>query len=244
MDIQIGLGFLAIVMMLPWAGCKKDTAELDAMERRLPRMEEAKRRERSGDIDGAVELYRDVLAENPNLAKAHLELGLLVDDRYQDDVTAIYHYRRYLELRPDTEKRAMLEQLIQFAEFSFATSITNHPAAVVGEMTRLNEQIAGLEKDLDAARKQITGLKRSLAEAKMRPATSGQTASGQTASPVETISIAPEPRTYRVQRGDTLSRIAQKVYKDSSKWKKIYEANQESMKSSSDLDVGQVLIIP
>lgn len=233
----------ALLLVLAWAwlpllagGCRPTTAELDAQEEQLPRMEEAKRRERDDDIDGAVAIYRDLLARDPHLAKAHLELGLLMDKHRRDDVAAIYHYRQYLELRPETEKRAMIEQLVQFAEFSLATSITNHPSALVGEITRLQEQIAVLEADLGQARSQIDALKQTLARERNR--TSGSPASTPPAA------SASGPRTYRVQRGDTLSRIAQKVYNDSTQWNRIYQANRAALKSPTDLVPGQTLTIP
>lgn len=50
--------------------------------------------------------------------------------------------------------------------------------------------------------------------------------------------------TYKVQKGDTLITIAQKIYKDSTLWKKLYEANKAYMKNPYQLNVGQVLVLP
>lgn len=49
---------------------------------------------------------------------------------------------------------------------------------------------------------------------------------------------------YTVQPGDTLSRIARKVYGKSVLWKTIYDANREQLKSPHNIKVGQVLKIP
>jgi len=49
---------------------------------------------------------------------------------------------------------------------------------------------------------------------------------------------------YTVQPGDTLSRIARKVYGRSAPWKPIYNANRDKLKSPHNLKVGQVLKIP
>ena len=54
----------------------------------------------------------------------------------------------------------------------------------------------------------------------------------------------PEQKTYTVKRGDNLSRIASKVYKDSSRWRRIYDANRDTLKKPEDLRVGQTLVIP
>ena len=51
---------------------------------------------------------------------------------------------------------------------------------------------------------------------------------------------------YKVSKGDTLSTIAARsdIYGDAGKWKKIYEANKETIKDPSRVYPGQVLRIP
>lgn len=50
--------------------------------------------------------------------------------------------------------------------------------------------------------------------------------------------------TYTVERGDNLSRIAQKVYGDKKLWIKIYDANKDVIKSDYLIWANQVLVIP
>lgn len=49
---------------------------------------------------------------------------------------------------------------------------------------------------------------------------------------------------YTVKKGDSLSKIAKKLYGDSSKWKAIFEANQPLIKKADLIYPGQVLRIP
>ncbi len=49
---------------------------------------------------------------------------------------------------------------------------------------------------------------------------------------------------YTVQRGDTLSGIAQRLYGDPSLASIIYQANRSSLRSEDDIKIGQVLKIP
>ncbi len=49
---------------------------------------------------------------------------------------------------------------------------------------------------------------------------------------------------YTVKKGDSLSKIAKKLYGDSSKWKAIFEANQPMIKNADLIYPGQVLRIP
>jgi nucleoid-associated protein YgaU len=49
---------------------------------------------------------------------------------------------------------------------------------------------------------------------------------------------------YTVQPNDSLGKIAQKVYGSAKKWKKIFEANSDTLKSPDRIRAGQVLKIP
>ena len=60
---------------------------------------------------------------------------------------------------------------------------------------------------------------------------------GQAATP------APE-RTYTVQRGDSLWRIAQRYYGDGRQWGRIFEANRDKIRNPRLIYPGQTLIIP
>ena len=51
-------------------------------------------------------------------------------------------------------------------------------------------------------------------------------------------------RKHVIQPGDTLSKIAQQYYSNRAKWRDIYAANRNVMKSETDLKVGMELKIP
>jgi len=61
------------------------------------------------------------------------------------------------------------------------------------------------------------------------------------AAPAETASIVPSE--YTVQSGDTLERIARKIFNDGRKWKELYEWNRDQLPDPSRLRLGQVLKI-
>ncbi|QNT41385.1 MULTISPECIES: peptidoglycan-binding protein LysM [Pseudomonas] len=56
--------------------------------------------------------------------------------------------------------------------------------------------------------------------------------------------VAKAARFVTVEKGDTLSAIAKKVYGDSNKYQKIFEANQPMLKHPDKIYPGQVLRIP
>ena len=60
---------------------------------------------------------------------------------------------------------------------------------------------------------------------------------------------SPPPRrgdemAYSVAPGDSLSKIAQKIYGDADKWRRIFEANTDQIKNPDLIHPGQILKIP
>jgi nucleoid-associated protein YgaU len=56
--------------------------------------------------------------------------------------------------------------------------------------------------------------------------------------------IQPSFPTVRVERNDTLRKIAMRVYGNQDRWKDLYEANRNVLKRPEDVRSGQVLVIP
>jgi nucleoid-associated protein YgaU len=60
-------------------------------------------------------------------------------------------------------------------------------------------------------------------------------------------STAPPPaadRTYTVVKGDSLSKIAKRLYGDAQQWRKIFEANKDQIKDPDLIQPGQTFRIP
>ncbi len=55
---------------------------------------------------------------------------------------------------------------------------------------------------------------------------------------------APEAKTYTVQPGDTLSKIAKQFYGNANAYLKVFEANKDKLSDPNKIQVGQVLKIP
>jgi nucleoid-associated protein YgaU len=51
-------------------------------------------------------------------------------------------------------------------------------------------------------------------------------------------------RTYTVVKGDSLSKIAKQFYGNAGEWKRIYEANKDTIKNPDMIYPGQTLKIP
>ena len=82
-------------------------------------------------------------------------------------------------------------------------------------------------------------------EEKPRPNFSNVSSGGSSTAPSAAPTTAPPaPRTYTVVAGDSLSKIAKKFYGDANKWKRIFEANRDTVKNPDLIHPGQVLKIP
>jgi nucleoid-associated protein YgaU len=57
-------------------------------------------------------------------------------------------------------------------------------------------------------------------------------------------STAPEVRTHTVAAGESLSKIAKRYYGNANEWRRIYDANRDTIKNPDLIHPGQVLKIP
>ncbi len=226
----------SFVVMLLCAGCGRDAERLDERDRQHPMMRRALDRKDAGDIDAALGLFERVIEERPAIARAHLEAAMLYDTHMSDYIRAIYHYQRYLDKRPKTEKRDLILGLITAAELSFAAALPNSPEGALDLIGKLQRENAVLRDQLARAGRESAP-------------TPARAVADQPRAPATPRPPAPEPAVgvvdlYTVERGDTLTRIAHRFYGDSTKWTVILEANSDVMKKPEDLRIGQRLVIP
>lgn len=92
------------------------------------------------DVSGAIELFEKALEVNPHSASAHLQLGLLYEKRSEECATAIYHFERYLKLRPNSEYAEVVRQRIVGCKQELVKSVSIGP--VTGELQGQIESFA------------------------------------------------------------------------------------------------------
>jgi nucleoid-associated protein YgaU len=107
-----------------------------------------------------------MLVEEPRAYSVHFHLATLLQDYEEDYISALYHYKQYLALRPDTEKTALVQDRIRVTEQLLAPQL----------LRKLGDSVQGLSqahllKENDTLKRQITkleGEKSVLSEAKDR----------------------------------------------------------------------------
>jgi len=220
-----------LACVLAAAGCGP-ISESSVDEQREPHFLNGKARLQALDFPGAVESFEKALEVNPRNASVHFELGLLCDDdrRPRDHAAAIYHFERYLRLRPDSPHARHLGERITACKQELARTVSLAP--VTQTMQREFEKLAAENLQLKQQVQQLQELlNRKAAEAAVAASPAGGGASGpltttrppaplalnSTAprSPSASISEpppAPRPKakTYVVQKNDTPTAIARK----------------------------------
>ena len=253
MVLKVNAWIMAVALVVGLlAGCTSQVREQDALEFNYPAIRKARAKLREGDKQSALVLLNKALDEKPKLAQAHLEIAQLYDDYDRNYVRAIYHYERYLELRPQTEKKEMIEGFIRKAKIAFAASVAEQVPGLDKKVQALQEDNDRLKQDLRQVRenlaRRIAVLSSApvvdgspIAESAIAESTMGPAAD---AKPMPVLAGKSAGMQYRVQRGDTLSAVAARVYHNPRKWKLIYDANRDTLGGSQKLKTGQVLIIP
>lgn len=249
------------------AGCRRSIRAIEAPEHQNPLMRRARACEQAGDLDQAIALYTDVLMKAPALASAHLQLALIHHDHTRDCIAAIYHYRRYLALRPGSDKETMVLGRIQKAEQLLATQSAlrlsvNDPSGQVALLQQIDKLNAGL-KLADTEKQRLNATNAVLTELvatlngrirrmelwidRLQTAPDGDARGAGRRLAVQAQGAgagATASRTYEVRTGDTLSRIADFVYGDPTLWPRIRDANREKVRDGERVRVGDILVIP
>ena len=238
--ILITFFLLSLVFLSP--GCSGSVAHLDQAELESEAARKAAMLVKEGQPDKAVQVLQEAIESGPRMARLHLELAIVLHESQKDYLGAAYHYRKYLELRPDTQKRSLIENRMKTAQQLLAAGVAGTAktaaAAALLELKKENADLLARNLQLED---QLRAAKPLYREA-MRSREASNTVSG-TAGPAEADQNSGFRR-YAVQGGDSLSSIAVKFYKDASRWDQIYEANRKELENSNDLKIGQMLIIP
>ena len=151
--------FIGAILMF-WVACERSGTISDADAEQEVNYQRARRLCEQQDFPGAAEFYNKALSVNPEFANAHLELGLLYENRLADPISAIYHYRRFLELRPDSDKKQLAEDFIERAKLSLAAKLPQSPIVDPSELTRLENEKTALLQENAALRTRVAELEK------------------------------------------------------------------------------------
>jgi len=109
----------------------------------------------------------------------------------------------------------------------------------LGSAARWQDLLEANRDKLDAPEGLRVGMKLRLPGSNDRPQAAGAATTGGTTS-----THSSSGKTYTVRAGDNLTQIAQRTMGNGDKWREVYQANRDTLKSPDRLVVGQELKIP
>src|SRR2546423_1751235 len=90
-----------------------------------------------GNYLRAINLYEASLDDTPHCAEIHYKLALLYDDKMNDPLNALHHFKRYLILSPDGGHANEVKNLIKRDEVTLLTSLSGDSVVTRNEAARL-----------------------------------------------------------------------------------------------------------
>jgi LysM repeat protein len=213
---------LLLVIVAIYTGCDRMVTPKHAQK-----LKDAETKAASGDFARAISLYESALEDRPTDAEVHYKLALLYDDKMNDPLDALHHFKRYLAIAPSDARANDVKGFVKRNEVALLTSLSGDAIISRTEATRLRNENLTLRKELDEARGRshiVTG--------------------EQAVTPAKTKNPDTGRQTYVVQHGDTLASISRKFYKTSTRWKQILDANRDVIDDPKKLIAGQTLVIP
>ncbi len=168
---QITTFLLLAVLLLSAGGCGRLTTS-SKDEEKEPHYIAGKNRLYSQDFRAAKASFEKALRVIPKSAAAHLELGLLHSEQFENYAEAVFHFERMLEYRPDHPVADRIKDKIQACKLALASEVTLPPVnkRVETEMKRLIKENESLTNVVSQLEGQIVKLKNTLARASARPA--------------------------------------------------------------------------
>ncbi|HEY1848862.1 MAG TPA: LysM peptidoglycan-binding domain-containing protein [Opitutaceae bacterium] len=146
------LASAALAALGAGAGCGGDATSI-ASEQDDSSYRDGQQMERQGRWDEALSDYLKVIDRRGETApESNLDAGLIYLYHIKDPVFAIYHFRRYLELEPNSKQAVYVRGLMDAAKREFARSLPGQPMENQTAQLGIEEQVTRLQRENDELR--------------------------------------------------------------------------------------------
>src|SRR5438874_55209 len=134
---------LSILVLL--GGCERMVTS-----RNTRLVKEADWKAAQGDYLWAINLYEAALDGTPQSAEVHFKLALLYDDKLNDPLQALHHFKRYLVLDPNGSHAVEVKDFMKRDEVALGTSLSGDSVVTRAEAARLRNENLNLHRQIDA----------------------------------------------------------------------------------------------
>ncbi len=166
---QIVTVALAGFALFAAAGCERRDSQAISSEADEPNFRQGQQLVKQGRNQEALAAFLKVIAKRGESApESHLETGLLYLDQVKDPLAAIYHFRKYLELQPNSRQAVYVRGRIDVAKREFARTLPAHPLESQPDRLDVIEQLNRLQRENDQLKAEVAALRGGAAPATVR----------------------------------------------------------------------------
>src|SRR5881628_4271942 len=153
--IAIASAWLSVFFACGFAGCDRLTSS-----RYTQLMQDADAKSEQGDFERAINLYEAALDDSPRCAEIHYKLALLYDDKLNDPVSALHHFKRYVALSPNGPHAKDVKDSIKRDEIAALTALSGDSVITRAEAARLRNENLTLHKEIEGRAASRTALQK------------------------------------------------------------------------------------
>ena len=155
--VSVSLSSFALLLV---NGCERADNQPLSSEADEPNYRQGQQLVKQGRSQEALSAYLKVIAKRGESApESHLEAGLLYLDQVKDPLAAIYHFRKYLELQPNSRQAVYVKGRIDVAKREFARTLPAQPLENRSEQFELIDRLDRLQRENDQMKAELAGLR-------------------------------------------------------------------------------------
>jgi LysM repeat protein len=160
---------LALAASLLAAGCDRGDSFSLSSETDEPLYRQGQQLSKQGRDQEALNAYLKLISKRDDTApESHLEVGLLLLRHVKDPIAAIYHFRKYLELQPNSRQAVYVRGLIDTSKREFARTLPATPLESQADQLEKQDQIDRLLRENDQLKAELTALRGGVAATPIR----------------------------------------------------------------------------
>lgn len=150
----------ALLVLGLGAGCADRAAPL-VTETEEPLFAQGVQMKRQGRSGEALASFLRVIDKRggSNAAESHLEAGLIYLHATKDPILAYYHFRRYLELQPNSKEAPRVRGMVDAAAREFASRIPGRPISEQSVRLAADEETTKLRRENEELRAELATLR-------------------------------------------------------------------------------------
>src|SRR3954462_935906 len=134
----------ALGLALVVAGCDRMITPRSAQI-----IKDAENKTADGNFPRAITLYESALDDSSRAADVHYRLALLYDDKMNEPLHALHHFKRYLALAPSGPHANDVKNFMKRDELALATNMSGDAVVTRAEAARLKNENLSLHKQIE-----------------------------------------------------------------------------------------------